>query len=439
MTSGPFLQLLLYLGIWGMIVFGPFLFAVWYWSERRLSTKHWIVLTALVLVGGLFARVVVISVLATLVLVAITIAWFWHRAILADLDYLRTFGKTHLFPDEETEVTWTIKNEKPLPISWLRWQEAIAVRPFATAFDEGIRLNGVEIKPILEGDEDGIDEVTSLSGFETLSKTCTLRGMKRGYYTFGPTKWEASDLLGLFTASMTNDTTSAITVYPRMFALEELGLPMDAVVGDVRRRSLIEDPSWYRGSREYRPEDAMKTIDWKTTARTNQLQVKSFESTVHPKLMIVANLHAFERISEGMITENMEEVISTAASIARWGLESGFEVGLHSNGALPGAHLPLRIPASAEESQLLAILDYLARLMLIVDRPIEQVIEADLDRLPHGTALLLCTSVMPQHLINVLCDVGRNRRVILVMVGNEAPVHIPGVTVTHAVRRQLAA
>ncbi|HEV3309570.1 MAG TPA: DUF58 domain-containing protein [Chloroflexota bacterium] len=435
---GPLLRLGVYGGIIVLVVFGPILLAMWYWSDDKISTKHWALLTGLMLAAGLMARILVISLLAGLILVAIGVAWAWHRAILADLTHKRVFLRTHLFPGEETEATWTITNDKPLPISWLRWREAVPVFPFGSRTDEGIHLEGAGIHE-LSGGARGLDEVTALRGYETLTRTYTVKGLRRGYYRFGPADWQASDALGLYTAEGHVPEVSALTVYPSLQTDQAFELQVRALLGDIRRRnSLVEDPTWFRGDREYRSTDSMRMIDWKATARTAILQVKSFDPTVHPKLMVLANLHAFEAITRGWITEYMEDVISTAASISRWALDAGFEVGVHSNGALPDAHVPHRILPSTGDRQLFTILDYLAKIMVIINRPVEDML-LDLNDLPHGTALVICSNVVTQGLIQALTG-GRVRRdVTLILVDNEVEFKIPGVRVLHATAGEIAA
>ncbi|GEM_PF-4018067 len=422
---------LLDLGAGFLLILAPLLLFLWYWNNRELTTREWALLCFVILAGGVLARIAVVALLAALILVGIGVAWLWNRVILTDVDYSRSFAQTHLFPGESTTVTWTFRNDKPLPVSWLRWQEGVPIHPFgALRHGEGLQIEDIDIRIILDGGADGIDEVTSIGGFQTLIKTARISALRRGYYRFGPTQWDASDVLGLYRTTKRFEADSALTVYPRLFSPEQLQLPTEAILGDLRRRSFVEDPSWYRGARDYRSSDPMKTIDWLATARTRRMQVKVFEPTVHPKLMILANLHAFERISRGVITEYMEDVISAAGSIARWGLETGFEVGLHSNGALPGSHMPLRIPPSARPEQLFLILDYLARIMLIVDRNVEDLIRRDVQDLPHGSSLVICTNVITQGMTSVLTDIGRHRRVTVLLIDNDTRFSIPNVTVT---------
>ena len=429
MTSQSVIQGLRDIGFLLLAGVVPILFLSWYWPERTLTTKQWAILSGVIFVSGLLTRVVAIAIIAGLVLLAIGIAWLWHRVILADLEYRRAFLRTHIFPGEETNVTWTITNNKPLPISWLRWQEPIPIHPTGFRGDVGIQIDGPTLRSIKATDTVGLDEVTALKGYETLERTCAVHALRRGYYRFGPVTWEASDALGLFTATSSASDNSSLTVYPVIRNFSPLEIDIRALLGDVRRRhALLEDPTWYRGDRDYH-NDPMRMIDWKATARGSGLQVRMFEPTVHPKLMILTNLHAFENISQGWIPEYMEDVISIAASIAHWALQSGFEVGIHSNGALPDAYVPYRIPPSSAVGQLFTILDYLAKITLTIHRRVEDML-TDLDDLAHGTSVLICTNVVTQGLMNTLLT-SRRHDISLVLVNNNVDFTIPGVKVIH--------
>lgn len=429
--GGGLLQVFVELGFFLSVVFGPILFAVWYWSDRRLSTPKWAALVAIILVAGLFMRVVVIAALAGLVLLAIGIAWLWHRVILIDLLYERSLDHTHVFPGDEAEITWTITNDKPLPIGWLRWKEALPIFPFGSGRDEGLRFDSVKVHSDYAARAEVLDEVTALRGYETVIRSSKIRALRRGYYRFGSTDWQASDSLGFYTAELHMNQHCALTVYPRLLRSQQFEVPIKALLGDIRRRhSLIEDPIWYRGTREYTSTDPMRIIDWRASARKSSLHVKTFEPAVHPKLMIVVNLHSFEHISSGWITDYMEAVISTAASVASWALEGGFEVGLHSNGALPDRHAPSKILPSSGDPQLFTILDYLAKITLIVNRRIEDML-LDLEDLPYGTVVIICTNVVTQGLIHALTSQTRRRDTSLLLVDNNVEFSIPGVTIIH--------
>jgi uncharacterized protein (DUF58 family) len=440
MSSGYF-QFLGFIG--GFILLGavPFIYVTWHFTDRKVGTKEWTVLTSILLAASILVQLTVLSLLTGLVLIAIGIAWLWHRIVLSDVYFERHIDADHLFPGEESTITWTIRNEKPFPVSWLHWQETTPTQPFGIGWgDPGLEFADIEIKRLFTGSSMGIDEVTSVSAFQTLIKSTKFKALRRGFYQFGPTYWEASDPLGLFMASREFPVRLGLAVYPRLYTPADLEIPTESLTGEMRRRSFIEDPSWYRGSRDYRSSDPLRTIDWKLTARTRELQVKMFEPTVHPKIMVFANLHAFERISEGLITQYMEEVISTAASIAKWALEMDHEVGVHSNGALPGRQEAERILPSAGLDQLFFMLDYFARLSLVMSRRMEDMLEPVLEELPYGTSLIVCSNVVTSSMMEFLSDAGKRRSVVLVLVDTNTVLKIPNVTVIHArAHRQAAA
>lgn len=111
---------------------------------------------------------------------------------------------------------------------------------------------------------------------------------------------------------------------------------------------------------------------------------------------------------------------------------------MHSNGALPDAHVPFRILPASGDDQLFTILDYLAKIMLIVSRPVEDML-LDLKDLPFGTAVIMCTNVVTQGLMNALSTDRGRRDISLVLVNNQVQFSIPGVNVIHTTAEAPAA
>ncbi len=71
----------------------------------------------------------------------------------------------------------------------------------------------------------------------------------------------------------------------------------------------------YHSTREYRPEDPMRTIHWKLTARMNKLMVREFQTTSSLETEIIPNLHKADyRSAEG--AEMLEGIVALAASLA---------------------------------------------------------------------------------------------------------------------------
>lgn len=423
-------QLFVAFGVLIAAVVGPLIFISWFRTEGETSAGQWAIVTAVMLVAGILIGTLAIILLGSTILVAILVAWLWRQVILSDVHYTRTLSVTHLFPGQSAEISWCLANEKPLPVSWLRWREAMPTIPLPSASGSGLDFESLETSmTVLEGKQWGLDEVTALRSYESITRSATVKAVRRGYYRFGPATLEGSDVLGLFTVERREPELSPLTVYPHLTESAPLETEVRSLLGDWRRRaSLIEDPTWFRGDRDYQFLDPMRSIDWRATARTGGLKVKTFEPSVHPKLMIVVNLHTFETISEGWESQTMEDVISMAASAAVWALDAGYQVGVHSNGALPDSNSPFRILPSSGENQAFKILDYLARIVIVIARPVEETLE-ELNDLPYGTALMICSSFVNHRLASSLADRATRTNVSLLLVGGSISEPIPRVSV----------
>ena len=212
-----------------------------------------------------------------------------------------------------------------------------------------------------------------------------------------------------------------------MTPLERLGLPARAPFGDLSTpRQLLADPLRVTGVRGYAPGDDPRHIHWKATARTGALHTKVFEPSAHHTLTIFLDLRTFGRDDRlfghgqfvGVDHDLSELAISAAASVASWGLEQGYAVGLCANGTMqahddttwrpqesadgaPGVTLGgvravntkrsagrLRIAPSTDSGQLLLMMDALARLIAFVPRPIHDIVVEETARLPYGSTVV---------------------------------------------------
>jgi hypothetical protein len=93
-------------------------------------------------------------------------------------------------------------------------------------------------------------------------------------------------------------------------------------------KRMYEDPFAFRGIREYTRTDPMKTINWKASAKTGELMVNTFDSTITERVMLCLDLQ-----DTGIIRHErlVEEGISVAASFAEKLIARGMEVGLAVN------------------------------------------------------------------------------------------------------------
>jgi uncharacterized protein (DUF58 family) len=237
--------------------------------------------------------------------------WITPRA-LRQIEARRSF-RQRAFLGEKIPITLEIRNKSRLPVPWVQFVESVPVALIAGAATR---------------------RVTSLSGHESKRYTYHVQAQRRGYYRIGPLLLTLGDLFG-FTENRRRITTDHITVYPKIVPLTRLGLPSRLPFGTIAsRQRLFEDPARPTGVRDYRSGDSLRHINWKVSAHTENLLVKTFQPAISLETAILLNLNRTEFMEEGRY-EAPEWAIVVAASLAAHLANQRQPVGLLTNGADP--------------------------------------------------------------------------------------------------------
>ena len=220
----------------------------------------------------------------------------------------------HAFWGEEVPVAVEVTNQSRFPMPWLLLQESIA-----------IQLRGAE----------SLNIVTPLNGRETAVFTYTVKAKRRGYYQLGPLRLATSDLFGLRPEQVGNVPPTILTVYPRIIPLSRLGFPSRLPFGTLAgKQRLFEDPARPMGVRQFRSGDSIRQINWKTSAHTRQLMVKTFQPAISLETAVLLDLYSetYERKDRYTM---VEWAIIVAASLAAHLTDRRQPVGLLTNGFDP--------------------------------------------------------------------------------------------------------
>jgi uncharacterized protein (DUF58 family) len=238
--------------------------------------------------------------------------WSTPRA-LRHLIASRTYAR-RAFLGEPVEVTLTLSNKSRLALPWIQFSESVPPE---------LRV------------EESTQQVISLPGRGTRSHTYHVKGLQRGYYRLGPLRLTGGDLFGLARPRLGYLPPDYLTVYPRILPLSRLGLPSRLPFGTIgSHQRLFEDPARPMGARDFRSGDSQRQINWKATAHTQKLLVRTFEPAISLETMLLLDLHApdYERRDRLYWTE---WAIVVAASLATHLVNQRQAVGLMSNGVDP--------------------------------------------------------------------------------------------------------
>lgn len=338
-------------------------------------------------------------VLAVLLLVIIPVAWAWNRVALWRVSYERVLSEQRVFVGETIDLSTRVSNRKILPLAWIAIDDRF---PTALApLNKSLAPSHIPLTAFLS-------QHAALGWFERARWNYQIPCQQRGYYTLGPARIRSGDLFGLFEREWTSPRVDRLIVYPRVLPMEEWGLPPKDPLGEVKSRTpIFADATRPRGVRDYHPTDAPKHIHWRATARRGELQVKVYDPTIDYQWILFVNVATFAQTWQGTDSELLERVISLAASIAAFGAEHKYAVGLVANGTWPESDQRLKLLPSRDPNHLRHLLEALAAITSFVTTPIEVLMRTETSSLPWGATLVMITAVVTD---DILAEMLRLRR-----------------------------
>lgn len=254
--------------------------------------------------------------------------WIFKKLGLKRVTYTRSFTKQKLFVGDHVEMTEIISNDKLLPVPWVRLESMI---PSSLVFGHQANLD-IHTGELLQNHK----SLFTLKPYTQIVRRHDITVTARGIYHLQSATMTAGDVFGILNVVRTIPLDLELMVFPEIVAMRDIPFSNKSWIGDVTvRRWMLEDPFWKSGVRPYLPGDSLKSVDWKATARTNQLQVHQFDYTADRKLMILVNFETTARMwSKVTRPEAVEKAISYAASIANVTVTQGIETGFACNGTM---------------------------------------------------------------------------------------------------------
>jgi uncharacterized protein (DUF58 family) len=351
------------------------------------ATLHWAMLAVLLglLIFSAFKQMVPLLATTVFLLVLIILPRLWSRYALPSLSGSIT-SQERAFPGEEIELTFELSN-RGLPLPWLEIETEL---PYRLAM--GKKANSPYTWQRLRW-------VTTLGRGQAISWKHTLEAKSRGDYRLGPLRLRSGDMLGLFPRELILPQFQSLLVYPRIFPLSKLNIPLRALFGEkVGPRSLYEDISRVAGAREYRYDDPLKRIHWKASAAHSKLQTRQYECDTSLTLFLILDVNSFAEEDE-----EFEYAVSTVASLAYEAERQGFAVGLLANSE-PEVHIPI----GHGRARLMQILEALARITVKSRLPLSEQMDRIRTSLPMGATLVVVTSTTTPTIAGLACQLDKD-------------------------------
>jgi uncharacterized protein (DUF58 family) len=255
--------------------------------RSHFFSAPWIYGAGALLLLGIVLQQRSLALLGGAVLLTFGANWAWTRYALNGIKVHRTLSDTRCFRGERILVRFEVENTSLLPLAWIRIEEQLSDR---------VRPVNTSLRPSDEVSASVIRHTTTLGFNQRVEWHVELDCQERGPHFVGPTTLSTGDPFGFFTTQMVTGERTRFLVYPEVVRLPQLEIPPDHPFGDNRvPYHLLTDPVRVIGVRQYAPDDPIRHIHWKASARLGDLQVKVFEPTVSAQFGIFLCLDTFER------------------------------------------------------------------------------------------------------------------------------------------------
>ena len=280
-------------------------------------------------------------------------ARYWGARAMEGLSMELGCERLRLYPGMSTELDYTLKNNKLLPLIWLELSQNAPERDCMSP-DESFEQ--YEYIPLEDSDESRIRSwrrsFSLVMPYETLSVSTAWQANRRGLYKPDFLLLRSGDGFGLTQVErrFPADRLPEFVVYPRNVPVDVsmfLQNDWEHVVGSA---GFAEDISILRGTRPYQAGDSWKRINWRLAAREpGQIKVNFYE-TVQPRtVMFILDGESFCGFEDDFSL--LEESLEVLGSVINALFEKGVCCGLclPSSRRFPSLALPPTMERSAAE------------------------------------------------------------------------------------------
>lgn len=403
--------------------------------RRTVSTgviwhDFWIAFFVIVIAIGFFMGQGVVIAFGAMGVISGAVSLAWNRLSLDEVTYERHLPQKRVFLGEEVELTVALINHKPLPLPWIR---------VADDMPDELEVVDGDVTSNVRPNVQALQHQTSMAWYERVRWQYRFKCRERGLFAIGPVNIQSGDPFGFLRSRLRTEGRDYVLVYPRVHPLEELGITARRPLGDVKGEvQIFTDPARPMGLRDYEQTDPMKTIDWKATARAQSLQVRKHEPSTSFTVILVVAVDTASPHWGPYLREDLERVITAAASVASYSAERQHNIGMFSNDMPTGTDKIMTVAPSHGSEQLSAVLAALAGVRAYAIKPMHEHLADSYRRFPFGSTVVVVTAFMPLEFVHVMNDLkSHGYKIVVLYVGQSPCPEMPEGTVVHEIREHL--
>ena len=386
----------------------------------------WVLIFVALIAIGIFTGEGLLIGFSVMGLLVVGTARLWNRVSLENVTYEREFSQRRVFIGEKTTLSITLTNRKPLPLGRVRVEDEIPA---------SMELTDAHVVGSPNPEGKTLMHSASMSWYERIRWTYEFQCSRRGFFRIGPSILRSGDLFGFFSSEEIARDRDYVLVYPRIVSLPEIGMPSARPLGETRGGiRIFEDISRPMGLRDYQMGDPLKTVDWKATARMQELQVRTYEPSSSMAVILAVAVDTMEHTWEGYSAIHLERIITAAASLAVYASERQYSLGLFSNGTPVLADRPMKIAPSQSPDQLTIILEALASIRPLPMGSIAGQLGHQWRSFPLGATIVVVLSLVADELPQILDNMrAHGYKLVVVYVGDKPCPPMPEAVLLHEI------
>ncbi|MEH7250991.1 DUF58 domain-containing protein [Neobacillus niacini] len=269
--------------------------------------------------------------------------------------------------------------------------------------------------------EDQLDETLTYSQQKEKAKVLILPGFRkefsyeyivdelpRGEHIFHSFLIRTGDILGLVEKEIVHRNESKIIVYPAYTELLYRSFENHFDQGMTASRERVQrDTSLAIGVRDYQPGDRFSWINWKASAKRNEIMTKEFEQRQSHDVFVVMDC---------VPDMHFEAIVSFTATLVRAVLKKGAQTGL-----LTISRERASFPIRGGENQLQQLFYHLARIEAYSPTSFEKVLETEGLFVQQTASFLLVTGQLTKPLIQKAGLLGQRKgKITLFLIKGKA-------------------
>lgn len=216
--------------------------------------------------------------------------------------------QTRVMPGTPVLIRLTMANRSWLPLPLTRLQFSLP---------EQIQVEGADSVTVSQK-RSVIQLWLSVPRKSQVERTFALIPSQRGLIWLSEVQGEALDPFGGEGCPLNLPMPFSLLVYPSLLPLPAFSLGETEAIGNrLSRQRVQDDPTFLRGLRPYAAGDRLRSIDWKASAKTGELQTRQYEYTARPSWRIVGHiLPSYEPSLQRYNDAINERTISSLAALA---------------------------------------------------------------------------------------------------------------------------